>query len=954
MSIHIRLILLFIAIVVVGFGLFWQQYSTSLALERQKSTELQEAILEWLSPLDFSQKHLDTISSRSPGTGNWLIEHEVYRSWAKSMNNQSIWLQGIPGAGKTVLASIVVDDLQRNNQSKDVAVIAVYCDYKDTVRQTPENIVSAILAAIVRDRPLSDQLIDFYQTHRKAKVRPTTSELERALRIEIERFSSVFLVIDAIDEIMEKNGVREALMSVLSGLAPYVNIMLTSRPHLDITTRFPNIKRIKAVAKREDIRRYTKARISSNSSSELAAIVQKHRDLQNKVVEAVTNRSQGMFLLARLHLNILDDIPDARELRRTLKNLPSGLDEAYRNTTQRIENQSKQAREIAFNVLKWLSNVRRPITMSELQHALAVEPHTNFFDPEGIVDQKYILSVCKGLITLDDSAHAWIRVPGDYGHDNTIRPKSLFVRLVHYSVLEYLRDDSRFYGSQVQVQLATTCLTYLSFEDFGQIDYHCGGANKVQEFPFYSYAAGHWAEHARGEPETALQSSIFRFIGNRHNLFCAGRAYDGFSKMMSRAHLRPLLHLVAFGLYDSIQNAPKDLIAPELTNARHFSDMLTEASTKGYVRIVEFLLRSNKFESESEVLGNALHSAATYGHLDIVKALVRAGADVHGRYLKNDDTKPTDSIPLCSASKHGHGDIVKYLLTNGANPNIHGSSGFPLELAARRGHIQVAMILISHGALVDASSVWQGSPLLSASMSGAVEVLKLLLDNGARATRRVSVRPMIALGCGNSLKHQLIRDLRLENVTALHGATYCGYSEVVRLLITRGADVNDACYRQMTPLRIAAHHEIYYEIARILLDNGASIDGPPEASMTPLETAAYLGNTNITRVLLSRGANPNGPHRQLALVQAIIRGREGVVAVLLEYGATASYYALRTAASEGHLGIETLLLERASLSVRLFWKLYRPFYVAKSWAQSVENDLKWYFGLQEFPGIAAS
>ncbi|KAJ7088330.1 hypothetical protein C8R44DRAFT_819435, partial [Mycena epipterygia] len=73
-----------------------------------------DRIIEWYSPLNFFPRQADIFNSRQPGTGEWLLEHDLFNEWKLGTNNPSdmwckpktIWCRGMPGAGKTVLVCV--------------------------------------------------------------------------------------------------------------------------------------------------------------------------------------------------------------------------------------------------------------------------------------------------------------------------------------------------------------------------------------------------------------------------------------------------------------------------------------------------------------------------------------------------------------------------------------------------------------------------------------------------------------------------------------------------------------------------------------------------------------------------------------------------------------------------------------------------------------------------------
>lgn len=107
-------------------------------------------------------------------------------------------------------------------------------------------------------------------------------------------------------------------------------------------------------------------------------------------------------------------------MRDVLKNLPTGLkayDYVYDEAWKRIEGQDADSEDLAKQVLLWITCSKRQLTTSELQYALAVEPDTDELDEDNLPQIEDIVSVCAGLVTIDE--------------------QSDIVRLVHYTIQEY-------------------------------------------------------------------------------------------------------------------------------------------------------------------------------------------------------------------------------------------------------------------------------------------------------------------------------------------------------------------------------------------------------------------------------------------------------------------------------------------------------------------------------------
>ena len=152
------------------------------------------------------------------------------------------------------------------------------------------------------------------------------------------------------------------------------------------------------------------------------------------------------FLLAQLHLNSLKEKRSPKAIRTALKKLPTGseaYDYVYEDAIKRIEGQLTDEEELAKQVLLWIICAKKPLTTSELEHAVAVEIGEPQFDTENLCRVKDIVSVCAGLVTVDKESN--------------------IIRLVYYTTQEYFERTQNNWFLDVETQITTICVTYLSF-----------------------------------------------------------------------------------------------------------------------------------------------------------------------------------------------------------------------------------------------------------------------------------------------------------------------------------------------------------------------------------------------------------------------------------------------------------------------------------------------------------
>lgn len=107
------------------------------------------------------------------------------------------------------------------------------------------------------------------------------------------------------------------------------------------------------------------------------------------------------LLLAKLHIECLAEEDDKRAVRRALQNLPEEVDHMYDGAMRRIENQDRKKAQGAEKALSWIFYAERPLTIRELQHALATESGDEKIGEDALSDENLPICVCAGLVTVD-------------------------------------------------------------------------------------------------------------------------------------------------------------------------------------------------------------------------------------------------------------------------------------------------------------------------------------------------------------------------------------------------------------------------------------------------------------------------------------------------------------------------------------------------------------------------
>jgi hypothetical protein len=264
-------------------------------LVRHQDDQERQAILDWLTPIDYSTQQNDFISRRQEGTGRWLLNSNEFHKWL-NQSKQTLFCPGIPGAGKTMITSIVVDHLWTEFQNDaNIGIAYLYCNYRQQQEQKAEDLLSSLLKQLAQEQlPVPEAVKNLYEHHRTKRIRPSFDKIVKALHFTIELYSRVFIIIDALDECHVSSQGRDRLLSAVFGLQAQtqINLYATSRFVPEITSQFERCISKEIRAKDDDVLRYINGRIPQLLRSRIS----KYLDLQNAIRRQLVEAVDGMYL----------------------------------------------------------------------------------------------------------------------------------------------------------------------------------------------------------------------------------------------------------------------------------------------------------------------------------------------------------------------------------------------------------------------------------------------------------------------------------------------------------------------------------------------------------------------------------------------------------------------------------------------------------------------------------
>ena len=104
-------------------------------------------------------------------------------------------------------------------------------------------------------------------------------------------------------------------------------------------------------------------------------------------------------------MDSLADESNRNGILKGLQKLPEGFDGTYDDAMERINQQPRKRKHMAYRVLSWISYAFRPLSLVELQYALAIREGMTEMDENDLDDEQYLISVCVGLVTVSEESH---------------------------------------------------------------------------------------------------------------------------------------------------------------------------------------------------------------------------------------------------------------------------------------------------------------------------------------------------------------------------------------------------------------------------------------------------------------------------------------------------------------------------------------------------------------------
>ncbi|KAK8078858.1 hypothetical protein PG994_002665 [Apiospora phragmitis] len=398
-------------------------------------------IKEWLGAPDFAEELQMAQSARFPATCRWFLTNPVY--------------QRKPGYGKTILSSLIIDDLNCNNTNKEPTLVLYYHFVSARVNESrPTHGLRAVLHQLVHQNRNRVDVMDILSVLMESKdsgqLSTTNSEVSQCLILLLKHIPDTTLVFDGIDECSDSVFLLQQVQNVFAE-SP-TKVVFLGRPSVDLSPGMEHCGTVllKPWENESDIRIYLQPKVISLHRAKLLPATSDC----NEFVLALATRAQGMFLWAKLVIHYLADkslTPRERHDAIHSAEILDGIENLYSKILQLLSQTSEVRKRKIKRIFQVMVATQSPLHISELQRMVAVVPGRVTTEDDLIADFEVALPLMVGALVELDSQGS--------------------VLFIHSSFRDYLLgiDDSNTSGFAIEALEATLvlmsiCISYLTYD----------------------------------------------------------------------------------------------------------------------------------------------------------------------------------------------------------------------------------------------------------------------------------------------------------------------------------------------------------------------------------------------------------------------------------------------------------------------------------------------------------
>jgi hypothetical protein len=263
-------------------------------------------ICSWLSAPDPTTNYHKAHKQRQAETGLWLLESAKFAEWKESAASR-LWLYGIPGCGKTILSSTVIEHLLEHYQdSTNIVTVYFYFDFNDARKQDPELMLRSLLHQFLQRSVTIPRGVDaLFSSCGNGQRKQSAHNLLEVMQQAAQEFTQVYVVLDALDECTQRSELMDMLETVAGWQLDNLHLLMTSRKERDIERSLnsyiieENAVCLQRSVVDQDIQRYVQQRLHDDKN---LANWNKDAAVRQEIEAVLMDGARGMYVfLPGLH-----------------------------------------------------------------------------------------------------------------------------------------------------------------------------------------------------------------------------------------------------------------------------------------------------------------------------------------------------------------------------------------------------------------------------------------------------------------------------------------------------------------------------------------------------------------------------------------------------------------------------------------------------------------------------
>jgi hypothetical protein len=483
--------------------------------EQQRSKNMEQEVRTWLTAAEADQEDSfhEFADKREPQTCDWILDDQRVYSWIEEGEDKAfLWLTGIPGSGKSVLSSML---LQHLKMRKDITTLYFFCGPRQFEGGVC-TVLKTITVQMLQQNP--DMTPQVHQTYYQKMRTESIHQMKKMLAELLSDVPYTRVIIDGVDELdprlqqdilraiceiqkqageiqRQAGEIQKKAGEIQKVARESCKVLISSRSEPQIRKELPKTSNMVNM----DLENMTTEALEIYIQRKVELLKPEFPGLETDIFQRVEDRlrklAKGMFLWVHLVTSMLSKQVSEAEFEMSIEKLPDGIEKAYERILTRFRSLEGSQKERARGILNWLCASYRPMKMHEVADGVVLKPGQLLLNKKTRINNidRDIVELCAPMV--EKSGHG-------------------VLSLVHFTAKEYIIDDltGPFIDTTfAHFSIAFSCITNL--KSASKIVPQCAldvleKEKLVMEgsFGLQSYAHQFWAVHVRSYLKSAKSS----------------------------------------------------------------------------------------------------------------------------------------------------------------------------------------------------------------------------------------------------------------------------------------------------------------------------------------------------------------------------------------------------------------------------------------------------------------